>query len=58
MNDDEIVLCLNYDGLYGINNMNKILQSGNKNEAVVWNYHTYKVGDPIFVQGSVRPRLT
>ncbi len=54
MNDDEIVLCLNYDGLYGINNMNKILQSGNKNEAVVWNYHTYKVGDPILFNESER----
>ena len=23
---DEIILCLNYDGLYGINNINKVLQ--------------------------------
>ncbi len=26
---DEIVLCLNYDGLYGINNINRFLQSSN-----------------------------
>ncbi|MDI9919309.1 AAA family ATPase, partial [Rhodococcus sp. IEGM 1379] len=27
--NDEIVLCLNYDGLYGINNINRFLQSSN-----------------------------
>ena len=26
---DEIILCLNYDGLYGINNVNRFLQSSN-----------------------------
>ena len=52
--DDEIVLCLNYDGLYGINNMNKMLQSENENEAVSWNFHTYKVGDPILFNESER----
>ncbi len=25
--DDEIILCLNYDGLYGINNVNRFLQT-------------------------------
>lgn len=44
---DEIVLCLNYDGLYGINNINRFLQSSNSNEAVVWGDATYKVGDPV-----------
>ena len=28
---DEIILCLNYDGLYGINNINKVLQAKNSN---------------------------
>ena len=28
--DDEIVLCLNYDGLYGINNVNRFLQASNE----------------------------
>ena len=28
---DEIILCLNYDGLYGINNINKVLQEKNDN---------------------------
>ena len=34
VNDDEIVLCLNYDGLYGINNINKFLQNDNKSKFV------------------------
>lgn len=44
--DDEIILCLNYDGLYGINNINKFLQSNNKNTPVKWGI-IYKVNDPI-----------
>lgn len=44
---DEIVLCLNYDGLYGINNINKLLQQNNPNEAIEWGLNTYKVGDPV-----------
>ncbi|OSC75609.1 helicase [Streptomyces sp. BF-3] len=45
--DDEIVLCLNYDGLYGINNVNRFLQASNPNSAVAWSESTYKVGDPV-----------
>lgn len=45
--EDEIILCLNYDGLYGINNINKYLQIHNANEPIRWGIHTYKVGDPI-----------
>ena len=44
---DEIVLCLNYGGLYGINNINRFLQSSNPNPPVQWGIHTYKKGDPI-----------
>lgn len=44
---DEIVLCLNYDGLYGINNVNRFLQAGNPNSAVYWSESVYKVGDPV-----------
>ena len=44
---DEIILCLNYDGLYGINNVNRFLQSSNKGKSVVWGATTYKVGDPV-----------
>lgn len=50
--DDEIILCLNYDGLYGINNINRFLQNNNPNEGVVWGINTYKVGDPILFNES------
>lgn len=45
--EEEIVLCLNYDGPYGINNINRYLQMTNHNEAIEWGINTYKVGDPI-----------
>ena len=45
--EDQIVLCLNYDGLYGINNLNRLLQDKNLNEGIDWGVHTYKIGDPI-----------
>lgn len=46
-NQDEIVLALNYNGLYGINNLNNIMQENNKNLSChLWNY-TYKIDDPI-----------
>lgn len=54
--DDEIILCLNYDGLYGINNVNRFLQSSNPNPAVFWREATYKVGDPILFNESERFR--
>lgn len=44
---DEIILCLNYDGLYGINNVNRFLQSSNAGKETTWRVSTYKVGDPI-----------
>lgn len=50
--EDEIILCLNYDGLYGINNINRILQNNNPNEAIIWGINTYKVGDPILFNES------
>jgi len=45
--DDEIILCLNYDGLYGINNINRFLQNNNTNPSFEWGTLTYKVDDPI-----------
>jgi len=45
--EDEIILCLNYDGLYGINNINSFLQSRNPHPAFNWASQTYKVGDPV-----------
>jgi helicase, putative len=44
---DEIILCLNYDGLYGINNINRFLQENNHSKSAVWGVQIFKVGDPI-----------
>lgn len=51
---DEIILCLNYDGLYGINNINRFLQESNPNKAVEWGVQRYKIGDPILFNESER----
>jgi len=53
---DEIILCLNYDGLYGINNINRFLQGANNNRPISWGVATYKVGDPILFNDSDRFR--
>ena len=45
--EEEIVLCLNYDGMYGINNINKIIQSTNPNPEINIGVDTYKINDPI-----------
>lgn len=45
--DDEIVLCLNYDGLYGVNNINKFLQIVNKNPSFEIGDFEFKVADPV-----------
>ena len=47
INDDEIILCLNYDGLYGINNINNFLQRKNENVGINYKDHIYKKGDSI-----------
>jgi len=52
--DDEIILCLNYNGLYGINNINRFLQSSNPNPGVQWGIWKYKVGDPILFNETER----
>lgn len=51
---DEIILCLNYDGLYGINNINRFLQEANHNPAIRWGLQLYKTGDPILFNESER----
>lgn len=53
---DEIILCLNYDGLYGINNINRFLQSSNTGSATTWRVSTYKIGDPVLFYDSERFR--
>lgn len=44
---NEIILCLNYDGFYWVNNINRILQANNSNESVPWWTQLYKKNDPI-----------
>ncbi len=53
---DEIILCLNYDGLYGINNINRFLQSSNPGAATTWRESTYKIGDPVLFNETERFR--
>ncbi|MGI6072937.1 MAG: ATP-dependent DNA helicase [Lachnospiraceae bacterium] len=52
--DDEIILCLNYDGLYGINNINRFLQESNPSYAVPWGIQQFKVNDPVLFNESDR----
>ena len=47
INENEVILCLNYDGLYGINNVNRYLQASNPNIAFEYQQNLYKVGDPV-----------
>lgn len=54
--EDEIILCLNYDGLYGINNINRFLQGSNPCTAMNWGASTYKVGDPVLFNETDRFR--
>ncbi|WP_204369065.1 ATP-dependent DNA helicase [Methylocucumis oryzae] len=51
---DEIILCLNYDGLYGINNINRFLQENNPNQSIQWGLQLYKINDPILFNESER----
>lgn len=52
--DDEIVLCVNYDGLYGINNVNRFMQASNPNPPFERRGATFKVGDPILFNDTFR----
>jgi hypothetical protein len=52
--DDEIILCLNYDGLYGINNINRFLQANNPNQPIDWGNLIYKINDPILFNDTKR----
>lgn len=54
VSDDEIILCLNYDGFYGINNINLYLQENNLNKPFKWGIRVFKVGDPILFNESER----
>lgn len=53
---DEIILCLNYDGLYGINNINRFLQGSNPGATTTWGDSAYKIGDPVLFNDTERFR--
>lgn len=57
--EDEVVLCLNYDGRFGLNNINTFFQDANtQHEAYEWHEWKYKVGDRIlFNQNRRFPKL-
>lgn len=58
LGDDEIVLCLNYDGKFGLNNMNLYFQNANtQSEAFTWAEWTFKVGDRIIFLDNNRSSL-
>lgn len=50
--ENEIVLCLNYGGLYGINNINHFLQESNTGKEIWRGVQRYKVGDPVLFNDS------
>lgn len=53
--DDEVILCLNYDGKFGLNNMNNYFQNDNsKGKPISWQEWTYKIGDHILFNDSQR----
>lgn len=52
---DEVILCLNYDGKFGLNNINNYFQNANSSkEAVYWQEWSYKEGDPILFNDTAR----
>ena len=55
VNSDEVVLCLNYDGKFGLNNINNYFQNANTlGPPVTWCEWTYKIGDRILFNESKR----
>jgi hypothetical protein len=52
--DDGVVLCLNYDGLYGINNINRIMQANNPGAKIRFRDSEFRVGDPVIFSESRR----
>lgn len=58
LDEDEVVLCLNYDGKFGLNNMNQYFQNANTNsDAFSWEEWSYKIGDRIIFTNTRRSAL-
>lgn len=55
VDDDEVVLCLNYDGKFGLNSINSYFQDANPSEDIFYWYEwKYKVGDKVLFNESKR----
>lgn len=58
LENDEIVLCLNYDGKFGLNNINQYFQNANtQSEAFSWAEWIFKIGDRIIFLDTKRSSL-
>ena len=58
LEDEEVVLCLNYDGKFGLNNMNQYFQNANTQSAAYsWEEWKYKIGDRIIFTSTKRSAL-
>lgn len=55
MDEDEVVLCLNYDGKFGLNSINSYFQDANPVQDIFYWYEwKYKVGDRVLFNESKR----
>lgn len=55
VDDDEVVLCLNYDGKFGLNSINSYFQDVNPSKDIFhWYEWKYKVGDRVLFNESKR----
>lgn len=53
--EDEVVLCLNYDGKFGLNSINSYFQDANPSTDVFyWCEWKYKIGDPVLFNENKR----
>ena len=58
LEDNEVVLCLNYDGKFGLNNINQYFQNANtKSKAFSWAEWSFKIGDQIIFLDTRRSSL-
>jgi len=54
-NKDEVVLCLNYDGKFGLNSINSYFQDANPSQKTYyWSEWKYKIGDRILFNENKR----
>lgn len=50
---DSVTLAYNYNGVYGVNNLNRLLQLKNPNPEYKWKHYTFKIGDPIIFNDNI-----